>query len=284
MIKAQDAIRIARSLLGTPYSELDCINLIKKVIRSAPGGVKSYTTAGTNALWRSMEMSAKYRDLTQRQDGLTGAQAGMLAFKADGEDWHHVGIVTGEGTVIHSSSTQGGRGVVETPLTEREGWTHLAVHRYIETSSVSPSASHLPLTGEGEPHPSLRDTFPKGEGLGEREESKMTLYRATVITERDPLNVRESPKTGRILGRLNPGAVVGVVSEDKDGWVRIQYNELVGYVASEYLAKAQEEAQAPEETREENIIRVSPDITIIDSAGNRFKPVGSWRVLIGSVD
>ena len=32
MIKSSDAIRTARRLIGTPYSELDCINLIKKVI------------------------------------------------------------------------------------------------------------------------------------------------------------------------------------------------------------------------------------------------------------
>lgn len=50
MIKAQDAISAARALIGTPYSELDCINLIKRVIRTAPGGVPLYTTAGTNAL------------------------------------------------------------------------------------------------------------------------------------------------------------------------------------------------------------------------------------------
>ena len=32
MIKSSDSIRTARRLIGTPYSELDCINLIKKVI------------------------------------------------------------------------------------------------------------------------------------------------------------------------------------------------------------------------------------------------------------
>ena len=37
MIKTQDAIATARALIGTPYSELDCINLIKRVIRTAPG-------------------------------------------------------------------------------------------------------------------------------------------------------------------------------------------------------------------------------------------------------
>ena len=53
MIKTSEAIRTARALIGTPYSELDCINLIKKVIRTAPGGDKKYTTAGTNDLWNS---------------------------------------------------------------------------------------------------------------------------------------------------------------------------------------------------------------------------------------
>ena len=48
MIKTAEALRTARGLLGTSYDELDCINLIKKVIRVSAGGEKSYTTAGTN--------------------------------------------------------------------------------------------------------------------------------------------------------------------------------------------------------------------------------------------
>ena len=114
MVKTMDAIRTARSLIGTPYKELDCIGLIVRVIRTAPGGVGAYRTAGTNTLWRSAEASAKYRDLTWRQEGLTGAQAGMLAFKRRGTDVHHVGLVTECGTVIHSSSAAGK--VVETKL------------------------------------------------------------------------------------------------------------------------------------------------------------------------
>lgn len=131
MVSAEDAIAAARALSGTPYSELDCINLIKKVIRSAPGGVKGYTTAGTNTLWKSAEASSKYRDLVWRQEGIAGARAGMLAFKRKGEDVHHVGLVTESGTVIHSSSAQGGRGVVETPLSASEGWNLLGQHRHI---------------------------------------------------------------------------------------------------------------------------------------------------------
>ena len=50
MIRTEDAINTARALLGTPYSRLDCIGLIKRVIRTAPGGHTAYTTAGTNTL------------------------------------------------------------------------------------------------------------------------------------------------------------------------------------------------------------------------------------------
>lgn len=254
MIKAKDAIREARKLLGTPYAELDCINLIKAVIRKAPGGVKTYTTAGTNTLWRSYDAAPKYRDLTWRQTGLAGAQAGMIAFKADGEDYHHAGIVTDVGTVIHSSSTQGGRGVVETPLTAREGWTHLAVHRYIETSS-----------GEEAP-----------------QEETMEAYKA-MVTLSNPgssLNVRNEPgMDGDVINRLFGGQVVTVLAE-QDGWAFVSYGDsgLSGYVSGEYLERI------AEDTPEENVIRPTGTPVIIDGAGNEFFPVGGWRVEFRSND
>lgn len=135
MIRYQDAIAIARSLIGTPYGELDCINLIKKVIRTAPGGVKNYTTAGTNSLWKSYLMSKKYKDLIWRQEGLEGARAGMLVFKATGDDVHHVGIVTEQGTVVHASSIKGY--TTETPLVEEDGWMLIAIHRYIDPAQAA---------------------------------------------------------------------------------------------------------------------------------------------------
>ena len=101
MIKAKDAIAAGRALLGTPYSQLDCINFIKKIIRTAPGGDAKYTTAGTNKLWQSYSASGKYRDLTWRQEGLAGARAGMLAFKRRAEDVRAVKTIaqTGVATV-----------------------------------------------------------------------------------------------------------------------------------------------------------------------------------------
>ena len=133
MIQAEAAIRAARGLIGTAYSELDCINLIKKVIRTCAGGDKRYTTAGTNELWNSFDSVPKYRHLIWRQAGISGAKAGMLAFMGVGTgDVSHTGLVTERGTVIHSSKSRGG--VVETALTEKNGWNGLGVHRMIEVN------------------------------------------------------------------------------------------------------------------------------------------------------
>lgn len=239
MIRAKDAIAQARSLIGTPYSQLDCINLIKKVIRDAPGGVKNYTTAGTNTLWKSFEASAKYRDLTWRQEGLAGAKAGMLAFKRSGDDVHHAGIVTGEGTIIHSSSAYGGRGVVETPLTAAEGWTHLAKHRYINAE----------------------------DGAEEGEETVIKAYKAQVNLTSGVLNVRNEPGlNGDIIDRLNDGAVVSVEAEHENGWRFISYGDSSGYVNGTYLVRVEEEDDA------------QTMLVLTDSKGNTWIPDGGFRV------
>ena len=255
MVKTMDAIRTARALIGTPYSELDCIGLIVRVIRTAPGGVGAYRTAGTNTLWKSAEASAKYRDLTWRQEGIAGAQAGMLAFKRRGTDVHHVGLVTGDGTVVHSSSAAGK--VVETKLDA--SWHLLAVHRYIEAQELpQPAAPAAPSRA------SLED---------ETEEKQMESYKMKVVAS--SLNVRNEPGIGGDrIGRLSEGAVVTVQAEMENGWKYITYGDgALGYVDGSYLAEYVEPA-VPE----------APKITIIDSANNHFSPVGDFRVLVGSVD
>ena len=209
MVKAQDAIAAARALIGTPYSTLDCIGLIVRVIRVCPGGDPTYRCQGTNWLWRSVSNSSKYRDLTRQIVGVRDAQAGMLAFKKHGDNIHHVGLVTGEGTVIHSSSAAGK--VVETALDA--SWHLMGVHRMIETD----------------------------EGGTQMQE---TLYTARVRLA-DPgstLNVRDEPGTGgQRIGRLSHGAQVRVVQEMDNGWARIAYGDSgAGYVDGGYLAREAE--------------------------------------------
>ena len=202
MIQAEEAIRTAREMIGTSYDELDCINLIKKVIRTSAGGEKSYTTAGTNALWESDKNSAKYRDLTWKQEGISGAKAGMLAFMGVGTgDVNHVGLVTEKGTVIHSSKSRGG--VVETELTEKNGWNGLGKHRMIEVN-----------------------------------EMEKEFGNATVSVTSGYLNIREGAGTAaKIIAKAENGTRVNVIREaGGTGWVfgKLE-NGVAGYMAGEYL-------------------------------------------------
>ena len=207
MIQAEEAIRAARALIGTAYSELDCINLIKKVIRTAPGGDKRYTTAGTNALWDSDSKRGKYRDLTWKQAGISGAKPGMLAFMGVGTgDVSHTGLVTEQGTVIHSSKSRGG--VVETALSEKNGWNGLGVHRMIEVAENAGAA-------------------PTG-----------TAY---IVCARTGLRMRKRPDVrGEYMQMLPDGAVI-VALETRAGWIKTTYKGYTGWVSGEYCCKAGED-------------------------------------------
>ena len=204
MITTNEAIRMARSLIGTSYETLDCINLIKKVIRTGAGGDRRYTTAGTNALWDSDSKRGKYRDLTWKQAGISGAKAGMLAFMGVGTgDVSHTGLVTERGTVIHSSKSRGG--VVETALTEKAGWNGLGVHRMI---AVAENA----------------DAAPTG-----------TTY---IVCAQTGLRMRKRPNVrGEYMQMLPDGAVI-VALETRAGWIKTTYKGYTGWVSGEYCCKA----------------------------------------------
>lgn len=204
MIQAEAAIRAARGLIGTAYSELDCINLIKKVIRTAPGGDKRYTTAGTNELWNSFDSVPKYRHLIWRQSGISGAKPGMLAFMGVGTgDVNHTGLVTEQGTVIHSSKSRGG--VVETALTAKAGWNGLGKHRMIEVN-----------------------------------EMEKEFGNATVSVTSGYLNIREGASTAaKIIAKAANGARVNIIREaGGTGWVfGVLASGEAGYMSSEYLVE-----------------------------------------------
>lgn len=239
-VRAKDAIAAARALIGTPYAQLDCIGLIVRVIRTSPGGVATYRTAGTNTLWRSYEASAKYRDLTWRQEGLSGAQAGMISFKRSGDNVHHTGLVTGDGTIVHSSSAAGM--VVETALDK--SWQLLAVHRYIGL-----------------------------EGDTEKEETAVQAYEMQVILQdkSSTLNVRNKPgKAGERIGRLSQGAVVTVMAEFDNGWRFVTYGDgATGYVDGSFLQPVE---------KAEVVGSVTIRTILTDSKGNTWEPDGDFTV------
>ena len=207
MIQAEAAIRAARGLIGTSYETLDCINLIKKVIRTCAGGDKRYTTAGTNELWNSFDSVPKYRHLIWRQSGISGAKPGMLAFMGVGtSDVSHTGLVTEQGTVIHSSKSRGG--VVETALTAKAGWNGLGVHRMIAVAENV-------------------DAAPTG-----------TAY---IVCAQTGLRMRKRPDVrGEYMQMLPDGAVI-VALETRAGWIKTTYKGYTGWVSGEYCCKAGED-------------------------------------------
>lgn len=215
MIQAEAAIRAARGLIGTAYSELDCINLIKKVIRTCAGGDKRYTTAGTNELWNSFDSVPKYRHLIWRQAGISGAKAGMLAFMGVGTgDVSHTGLVTERGTVIHSSKSRGG--VVETALTAKAGWNGLGVHRMIAVGEV-----------DGDQSADEEQTEDNAEG------------EVVTVCAQGGLRMRKKPR-GRYMKMILDGTQL-VVLEEKGGWLRVEYRGYTGWVSGEYCCKAGED-------------------------------------------
>ena len=236
MIRASDAIAAARALIGTPYSELDCINLIKKIIRTAPGGVKGYQTAGTASLWASGGLAPgnKYRDLTERSETISGAKSGMLAFKGkplgrDGQP-QHVGLVTERGTVIHASSVMGR--VVETPLTEKEGWTLTAIHRYIEPE-VIPMQTNTQLQG------GATVATPNGGKLNLRAGPGKAYKAIATIPNGETLEVIAELATRPCGARLSR-PLAGIEGTrpstfDVPGWLQVQWNGYAGYVSADMV-------------------------------------------------
>ena len=215
MIQAEEAIRAARGLIGTSYETLDCINLIKKVIRTCAGGDKRYTTAGTNELWNSFDSVPKYRHLIWRQSGISGAKPGMLAFMGVGTgDVSHTGLVTERGTVIHSSKSRGG--VVETALTEKNGWNGLGMHRMIAVGEV-----------DGDQSADEEQTEDSAEG------------EVVTVCAQGGLRMRKKPR-GRYM-QMIPDGIQLVVLEEKGGWLRVEYRGYTGWVSGEYCCKAGED-------------------------------------------
>ena len=185
-------------------------------------------------------MSPKYKDLTWRREGLAGAQAGMLAFKANGDDYHHVGLVTRDGTVIHASSVHGK--TVETPLSEKEGWTHIAQHRHIAIAAD---------VAENEP------------------EDLPVLFRALVVTASGALNLREAnAKRAHKIDEIPKGEIVPVYEMGENMW-RVGYGGQIGWAAAEYLTK---------HTDDTDDVNDAPHTALIRDDGTMIHLAGRWRV------
>ena len=145
-------VQNARELIGLTYSNCDCIG----VVRNAA----NIRCSGTNWLWRSYTMSAKYKYLKTRCEVHPGETLvpGTLVFKiawdetpqgySDRPNCYHVGIIGSEGdTVIHSSPKTGVREEELRPL-EWDGYGTLKQVDYKFFLPVKPEPAPLGDPGE----------------------------------------------------------------------------------------------------------------------------------------
>lgn len=219
MISTQEAIKAARAKIGTRYGsgtgEIDCINLIKHIIRTCPGGKPGYTTAGTNALWASRYASAKYRDVTawralSRSDS---GRAGELLAMVNGSACGHVGLACGDGTVIHASQS---RGAVVCTRVAGGGWTHALTHRYIETDD-----GEADMSNELEPG----NDSAEGTGAGNY-----------IVCADGGLRQRDAPG-GRYMQMIPDGTQIEI-TQTRDGWGKTVWRGHAGWVSLDYLCAA----------------------------------------------
>ena len=73
----------------------------------------------------------------------------------------------------------------------------------------------------------------------EGDEEMDVLYQATVVTQNDPLRIRETPVTGKTLGYVPKGEKVEVLREGD--WPYVRYGVLTGYVSGGYLLRTCED-------------------------------------------
>lgn len=133
----------ALTLLGQPYSVIDCIG----VVRRAAG----IACQGTNWLWRSYKNAAKYKYLKDRKLGQVDSESyidGLLVFKIkenqipDGYDdkpnCYHVAVLY-EGNVIQSNPSTG---VYMSPFRPEE-WQGYGKLKQVEYTEKTESKQQL---------------------------------------------------------------------------------------------------------------------------------------------
>ena len=168
-MKANEFVMNATRLIGTPYNTIDCIG----VVRIAAG----INCQGTNWLWRSINNSPKYRYLIERHDTSlpkTDCMNGILVFRInwsqqpkgyeDTPNCYHVGIITAERTVIHSTEKLG----VHEEAYDEKAWNAYGFLKQIDYTGINFKVQ--------EEHESSNEELKDSEKLNEMFEMIKALY------------------------------------------------------------------------------------------------------------
>lgn len=174
-------------------------------------------------IWRQHGMNIYHGSNTIRKKYCGPLQKtpvpGYAAFKANGDDYHHIGIVAEDGlNVYEAKGTQTGF-----VMSAASSWDCFAAFNDVDYG-VS--------TDE--------------EQGGDRQ----VIYQAKVSTDSGSLNIRTGAGTEYpIIGRLPKGEVVDVL-EEKDGWAHI-IDGKEGWVSMQYLTRIPDEPHKEETPTEE---------------------------------
>ena len=141
------------SLIGQPYSQTDCIGVVRKAA--------NIRCQGTNWLWRSFTASGKYKYLSERNKtapAVENAINGTLVFRikwgeipsgyTDKPNCYHVGVLI-DGNVIQSNPSTGVCKSIYTPSQwDGSGWLKQIDKPVIDNPPVYPPTltDDIPLT------------------------------------------------------------------------------------------------------------------------------------------
>ena len=172
-------------------------------------------------------------------------------YEADGHgDFYHIGLMGRNGTVLNAKSTAAG--FVESPIT---GWAYAA--------------------------PLLDVDYSEDAG-GENMAEETALFRAQVVTQNDPLRVRDEPGVGGSrIGSIPRGAVVDVLDTSVNaGWWRVRCGALVGYASREYLKRIDAGAEDAENVESADGVAEAATATTLkrEDAEGCITLIGRWRV------
>lgn len=215
----------------------DCIGLIIGALRLA--GEQWKGTHGTNWAARNAIQEPWPYKLTQENE----LWPGMIVFKmrekndpgyslpdsykdsGDSRDFYHVGVVMAVKplTIMHCTSVEGGIKTDDTP-------------------------------GQWGFYAKLKGIVYPGQ-----ENKEETLYHARVISENGfPVRLRPKPNTERDeICKVEVNKVVSVLDDSLDGWDKVEYTGIIGYMMSEFLVplgdgKASDSARKQDAGRKED--------------------------------
>ena len=185
----------------------------------------------------------------------------MFRWREDGEperyeddgldDFYHIGLMGRNGMVLNAKSTAAG--FVESPIS---GWAYAA--------------------------PLLNVDYSEDAG-GESMAEETALFRAQVVTQNDPLRVRDEPGVGGSkIGSIPRGAVVDVLDTSVNaGWWRVRFSALVGYASCEYLKRIDADAEEGESVENaDSVVAEAVTATTLkrEDAEGCITLIGRWRI------